>query len=740
MRIFRIFLNAALRKKMGIMVLVSFFVFGLLLSGGGLIQIYNFSNEILFNDISNASKGLNFFLDSKITDSRRIALILSTEHDLVAGIKNKDFATLSSFIEKFSQLYPGSYVTVTDSSGNVLARSNNPAEKGDNLSDLPEVASALSGKVESGIAKGHTTGLSVRSGAPVRDEKGKIIGTISTGFKIAGTKDISNQIRDNLGVEVAFFDGDKMVSTSIKNNELPFFDKFFNSSIYGSVLKDGKPVDYGTPKNISEMYNFIKEVLFGKPYFAYYYPIEDANGKILGMYFIAKDTAFYNNMLKRFTIVQFALNITAIIIGIILLLLSMEFFFMRPIGLLVKDIKRVASGDLSQPLNPVYNDELGVVVRAVESIRSNFINVIGKINFAIRDLVNTSDELMSVSSLVATSSSDVSNLSEINAKGAMDLSNISSKLNEDKDILLRSIQGISKGVEDQAITASNIAQNINKIAKSIETFGDKLKVVTDILQETNIKIKDMNKEAYEKIPIVDEIVNAMSSVTDIFNNIKTNSEKIRSAFVPLQTIANQIQLWSSNAIIETAKLGDQGKGFEVIIEEIRNLSEKLLNTTNDILINLSEGFNSSDGSKINFNKQDENIDIIKKYFSSIENSAIILANNVNDLSTKIEKIKEDASGLLSSKDIKNIETSLANLAALAEEDLSNIHEINRASLDVQRAIENVAEISKDGVSSTKNISEKANEQLTEANKMEEVSNVIKIKSNELEDEVRKFKI
>jgi hypothetical protein len=83
MRIFRIFLNAAIRKKMGIMVLVSFFVFVLLLSGGGLIQIYNFSNEILFNDISNASKGLNFFLDSKITDSRRIALILSTEHDLV---------------------------------------------------------------------------------------------------------------------------------------------------------------------------------------------------------------------------------------------------------------------------------------------------------------------------------------------------------------------------------------------------------------------------------------------------------------------------------------------------------------------------------------------------------------------------------------------------------------------------------------------------------------------------------
>ncbi len=740
MRIFRIFLNAALRKKMGIMVLVSFLVFGLLLSGGGLIQIYNFSNEILFNDISNASKGLNFFLDSKITDSRRIALILSNEHDLVAGIKNKDFASLSSFIEKLSQIYPGSYVTITDSDGNVLARSNAPNEKGDNLSGLPEISSALSGKVESGISRGHTTGLSVRSGAPVRDEKGKIIGAISTGFKIAGTKDISNQIRDNLGVEVAFFDGDKMVSTSIKSNELTYFDKFFNSSIYGAVLKDGKPVDYGTPKNILEMYNFIKEILFGKPYFAYYYPVKDANGKILGMYFIAKDTAFYNNMLKRFTIVQFALNIAAIIIGIFLLLLSMEFFFMRPIGLLVKDIKRVASGDLSQPLNPVYNDELGVVVRAVESIRSNFINVIGKINYAIKDLVNTSDELMSVSSLVATSSSDVSKLSEINAKGAMDLSNISSKLNEDKDILLKSIQGISKGVEDQAITASNIAQNINKIAKSIEIFSDKLKSVTDILQVTDAKIKNMNKETDEKKPVVDDVVNVMSSVTDIFSNIKNNSDKIKSALVPIQTLANQIQLWTSNAIIETAKLGDQGKGFGAIIDEIRNLSEKLLNTTNEILNNLNEGFTASDGSKINFNKQDESIDTIKKYFSSIENSANSLARNVNELSAMIEKIKEDATGLLSSKDIKNIETSLANLAALAEEDLSNIHDINRASLDVQRAIESVAEISKDGVSSTKNISERANEQLTEANKMKEVSNVIKIKSNELEDEVRKFKI
>jgi len=740
MRLLRIFLNAALRKKMGIMVLFSFFVFGLLLSGGGLVQIYNFSNEILFNDITSASKGLNFFLDSKIADSKRIALILSDEHELINAIKNKDLALLSSFIEKFSQLYPGSYITITDSNGIVLARSANSNLKGDNLSDLPEVASALNGKVESGIAKGHAAGLSVRSGAPVRDERGKIIGAISTGFKIAGTKDIVNQIMNNLGVEVAFFEGDKIVSSSIKSNELSSFNRFFNPSIYNPVLYEGRPVSYGKPQNISELFSFAKEILFGKPYFAYYYPLKDVNGNVIGMYFIAKDTSFYNNMLKRFTIMQVVLNIVAIIIGIILLLLSMEFFFMRPIGLLVRDIKRVASGDLSQPLNPVFNDELGVVVRAVESIRSNFINVIGKINYAIKDLTNVSNELIVVSSSLTTYSKEVSDLSEINTKGAESLSDISSKLNEDKDVLIKSIQGISKGVEEQAVAASSIAQNVNKIAKSIEDFTARLKDLSDILFQVDAKIKDIEKGIFEKKVVVKEVVDMMSNIDSFSQTIKGISEKIKISLIPIQTLANQIQLWSNNAVIEISKLGDQGKVFNTIVEEIKGLSEKLLYISNETSSNLADNFFKFGNFDPNLDKKVINSEDVKNYFSEIENSVEVLKNNISSLYQKFESIKNEALEIVSSKDIKNIEISLSNLAALAEEDLSNIHDLNKASLDVQRAIENLAEISKETVYSTNNISEKAVQQLKEAGKLDEISNDIKIKSNELEDEIRKFKI
>ncbi|HEM55813.1 MAG TPA: methyl-accepting chemotaxis protein [Thermodesulfobium narugense] len=464
-----------------------------------------------------------------------------------------------------------------------------------------------------------------------------------------------------------------MVSTSIKNEELPYFDKFFKSSIYDPVLKDSKTVDYGNFRNISEMYNFIKEILFGKPYFAYYYPLEDVNGKILGMYFIAKDTSFYNNMLKRFTIMQSALNILAIVIGIILLLLSMEFFFMRPIGLLVKDIKRVASGDLSQPLNPVYNDELGVVVRAVESIRSNFINVIGKINYAIKDLANASNNLLSVSSSLTTSSSDVSKLSEINAKGAENLSTIASKLNEDKDILLKSIQGISKGVEDQAIAASSIAQNINRIARSIEDFTNKLEDVSSNLLAVDTKFKEMEKSILEKRSVVGAAIDMASNINTISDGIKEISEKMRMSLIPIQTIANQIQLWSSNVIIETSKLGEQGKAFGVIIDEIRNLSEKLLYITNEISSNLNERLFNSDNFDLNFEKYIEGIKDLRNYFSEIEDFVKTLKDNISNLYQKFEKIKGEALGIISSKDIKNIETSLANLAALAEEDLSNVH-------------------------------------------------------------------
>ena len=244
----------------------------------------------------------------------------------------------------------------------------------------------------------------------------------------------------------------------------------------------------------------------------------------------------------------------------------------------------------------------------------------------------------------------------------------------------------------------------------------------------------------KKKVVVKEVVDMMSNIDSFSQTIKGISEKIKISLIPIQTLANQIQLWSNNAVIEISKLGDQGKVFNTIVEEIKGLSEKLLYISNETSSNLADNFFKFGNFDPNLDKKVVNSEDVKNYFSEIENAVEVLKNNISSLYQKFESIKNEALEIVSSKDIKNIEISLSNLAALAEEDLSNIHDLNKASLDVQRAIENLAEISKETVYSTNNISEKAVQQLKEAGKLDEISNDIKIKSNELEDEIRKFKI
>ncbi|MGL4225585.1 MAG: methyl-accepting chemotaxis protein [Vibrio sp.] len=348
---------------------------------------------------------------------------------------------------------------------------------------------------------------------------------------------------------------------------------------------------------------------------------------------------------------------------------------------------------LEQPLNDVLMVQIGIGI-AVLLIMALFTSW-----FVARQL-NDLGHIANALADIAEGNGDLTRRLEVNSQDEVGL--LADKFNK----FIGSLHQMVKNVREVSITlnqgADHLAASATQTSQRIRTQQDQITMVATAVTEMASATAEIANNAensarnatqsvhlgedgfmqmQQSKQSIDQLAQELTAAVQIISELEEHANEISTILSTIRGIAEQTNLLALNAAIEAARAGEQGRGFAVVADEVRVLSQRTHASTEEIQIKIS-GLQKVTTTAVSAMTESHNL--VETSVADVNQTGTSLQaiseaiQHISDMATQIASAAEEQSLVtadinINTESVREVSDQLAEEAQLSVQQAQSLH-------------------------------------------------------------------
>ncbi|UAL42892.1 MCP four helix bundle domain-containing protein [Shewanella inventionis] len=138
------------------------------------------------------------------------------------------------------------------------------------------------------------------------------------------------------------------------------------------------------------------------------------------------------------------------------------------------------------------------------------------------------------------------------------------------------------GIQEQKSQVDQVATATTQLSSSAQQVSMSADQALNEIKQADQEAQHMRSLAEESKNTILALAEEVAKAGIVINKVHSDSASIGSILDVIRGIADQTNLLALNAAIEAARAGEQGRGFAVVADEVRNLASRTQHSTREI--------------------------------------------------------------------------------------------------------------------------------------------------------------